>query len=117
MFQTIAAERRYPMNTNSLMVLGQPGRFSRTSTQVARRAPVSPMVMQHFTQLLSNLNQKVNAIAVNQERAITARQVSITPMAKPIESREVEVKRVKSSLPESQRDTKVNRSRLLDFFD
>ena len=105
------------MNTNSLMVLGQPGRFSRTSTQVARRAPASPMVLQHFTQLLSDLSQKVNAIAVNQERAITARQAPIAPMARPIESREVDVKRVKSSSTKKQGSTQVNRSKLLDFFD
>ena len=107
------------MGTNSLMVVGQPNMFGGTSTKVARRAPASPMVMQHFTQLLSDLSQKVNAIAVSQEKAITAsRQAPIVPMAKPIESRQVEVRRPKPSPPpQPQRNTQVNRSGLLDMFD
>jgi len=107
------------MGTNSLMVVGQPKRFGGTSTQVARRAPASPMVMQHFTQLLSDLSQKVNAIAVNQEKAITARQTPIAPMARPIESREVEIEPYEPPPPppQPQRNTQVQRSGLLDMFD
>ena len=112
------------MGTNSLMVVGQPKRFGGTSTQVARRAPASPMVMQHFTQLLGDLSQKVNAIAVNQERAIAAREdmedMFEEAMARPVVSREVEVRRPEPSPPpppQPQRNTQVNRSGLLDFFD
>ena len=110
------------MGTNSLMVVGQPKRFGGTSTQVARRAPVSPMVMQHFTQLLGDLSQKVNAIAVNQEKAIAAREDMIEEaeeaMARPVVSREVEVRRPEPSPPpQPQRNTQVNRSGLLDMFD
>ena len=106
------------MNTNNLMVIGQPGRFTRPQAgQVTRRAPASPMVLQHFTQLLSDLSQKVNAIAVNQEKAIASRQAPVTPMVKPVESTEVEVKPIQSSPPASQRRTKVNRSSLTEFFD
>ena len=107
------------MGTNSLMVVGQPNMFGGTSTKVARRAPASPMVMQHFTQLLSDLSQKVNAIAVSQEKAITARQAPIeVPMARPIESREVEIEPYEPPPPpQPQRNTQVNRSGLLDFFD
>ena len=106
------------MGTNSLMVVGQPKRFGGTSTQVARRAPASPMVMQHFTQLLGDLSQKVNAIAVNQEKAIAARQAPIVPMARPIESRQVEIEPYEPPPPpQPQRNTQVNRSGLLDMFD
>ena len=95
------------MGTNSLMVVGQPKRFGETSTPVARRAPASPMVLQHFTQLLSDLSQKVNAIAVNQEKA----------MVKPVESTAVEVRSIESSPPAVNRQTKVNRESFRDIFD
>ena len=106
------------MNSNSLMTIGQPGRFSRTSTHMSRRAPASPMVLQHFMQILGNLSNKVDALAVSQEKALIAKEDPVaTTLAKPVESREVQVNPVRSSFPEEERRTKVNRSSLLDFFD
>jgi|GEM_PF-5072358 len=106
------------MSTNSLMVIGRPGRFTREPAgQIKRRAPASPMVLQNFAQLLTDLSQKVNAIAVNQEKAMAARQSVTAPMAKPVESAEIEVEPVRSSPPDNQRRTKVNRSSTREFFD
>ena len=106
------------MGTNSLMAIGKPGRFGGTSTHLSRRAPASPMVLQHFMQILGNLSNKVDALAVSQEKALSARHApAITTMARPVESREVQIDPVQSSPPKEHRRTRVKRSLLLDIFD
>lgn len=97
------------------MAIGQPGRFAATQSHLARRAPASPMVLQHLMQGMANLAQKVDALAVSQEKAMSVRHAQA--IARPVESREVRVESAESSLPQSQRSTKVNRSSLLDIFD
>lgn len=107
------------MGANSLMAVNQPGSFTRGGTmQLARQAPASPMVLQQFMQLLANLNQKVDALAVRTAQVPQVMPTHIMPVkAKPVESTEVEVRPVKSSSPAGNRQTKVNRSELLDVFD
>jgi hypothetical protein len=106
------------MGANSLMAVKQPGSFTRGGTlQLARQAPASPMLLQQFMQLLANLNQKVDALAVRTAQVPQVMPNQIIPVkAKPIESTVVEVRPVESS-PSHSRQTKVNRSSLLDMFD
>ncbi len=107
------------MGTNSFMVVKPPGSFTlQATTQLARRAPASPMVLEQFMQMLADLNQKVDALAVRTAQVPQVMPANIVPVrAKPVESTEVELAPVKSSPPAGERQTKVSRSSLLDMFD
>ena len=108
------------MGVNSLMVVKQPGSFDGQRTaQVTRQASASPMVLQQFMQILANLSQKVDALALRSEQLPVARPAQIVPMrAKPVESTEVDLEDDLDDSPlQTQRDTRVNRNSLLDIFD
>lgn len=92
------------MNGNSLMVVGQPNRFTRQPTiQLARPNPASPMVLQRFMQLLADLNHKVDTLATRPPQVV---------QVKPVESRPVEVKP-----PAKAPEEKVDRKKMRNMFD
>ena len=95
------------MNGNSLMVVGQPNRFARQSVQVARPNPASPMVLQRFMQLLTDLNHKVDTLATRPPQVI---------QVKPVESRPVEVKPPAKSAAKAPEE-KVDRKEMRTMFD
>ena len=97
------ASEDFQMSTNSLMVVGQPGRFERAATQFVRPMPPSPMVLQRLMQTLSALNNKVDALAKRP--------------AQIVEVRPIEAKEVKADSPAQATQKKLDRKRLLDFFD
>ena len=91
------------------MVVNRPRRFERMSTtQLARPAPASPMVLQMLMQSIVQLNQKVDAIAVRSSQLPEVRAVESAP----IEAGQVEVKP-----PARTTRQEVDRKSLLDIFD
>lgn len=92
------------MSGNSLMVVGQPNRFARQTTQLARPNPASPMALQQLMQLVADLGHKVDsALAVRPPQVV---------QVKPVESRQVEVKP-----PTKAPEEKVDRKKMRNMFD
>ena len=92
------------MSGNSLMAVGQPNRFTRQSVQVARKNPVSPMVLRQLIQMVTELGHKVDsALATRPPQVVQVRQV---------EARPVEVKP-----PVKAPEEKVDRKKMRTMFD
>ena len=104
------------MGANSLMVIGQRGRLGGTSTPLTRQAPASPIVLKHLMQAIANLGQKVDALAVRDTQVpqVMPRHI-VSSKTIPVESTEIDYD--DSPPPTQQRNTRVRRSSLLEFFD
>ena len=96
-------------SSNNLMVVNRPRRFERIgTTQLARPAPASPMVLKMLMQSILQLNQKVDAIAVRRSQPLEVRAEESAP----IKARQVEI-----NPPARTIRQKVDRKGLLDIFD
>jgi len=89
------------------MVVGQPNRFARQTTQIARQKLASPLVLQKFMQLLADLNHKVDTLAARPPQVV---------QVKSVESRPVEVKPPAKSAAKAPEE-KVDRKKMRNMFD
>ena len=100
-------------------IIGQPQQFVRPAmAPLARRRPASPGVVQTLMESLVSLNEKVDALARTTQRSHeTEPTESLAIQARPVVSEEVQVRLHKSELPGENPGAKLNRRRLLEFFD
>jgi hypothetical protein len=81
-------------------------------TQLATRAPASPMALEGLLNLLAQLNEKVTALERRSDQQIVASPVDYVPVeAEPVEYTEP------APPPAAPRQLKVRRSQLLECFD
>ncbi|HEG43338.1 MAG TPA: hypothetical protein ENH94_04730 [Phycisphaerales bacterium] len=88
------------MNSNSLAIAGQTGRFTSQAMQIARPSPASPLVLQKFMQLLAELNHKVDTLSTRapqqvQVRHVESRQVDVESPAK-VPEKKFDLKKLKN---------------------
>ena len=88
------------MSGNSLMTIGQPNRFARQTTQIARPNRPSPRVLEWLMQLVAELD---SALAVRPAQPVQVKQV---------ESRQIDVKP-----PAKAPEEKVDRKKMRNMFD
>lgn len=92
------------MNSNNIVLAGKSSRFNTTAIgQSVVPVPPSPMVLQALMQRLTDLGQKVDALASRPQQVV--------------EVRPVEVKQVEVDKPAKATEQKVNRKTLLSIFD
>lgn len=87
-------------------------RFELPTTNALAVNPASPMVLQGLMQILADLNRKVDALATR-----PTQEVTISPaLPKPTSPVETESP-AEATTPAKTPKPRINRSRLLDFFD
>lgn len=100
-------------------IIGQPQQFVLPAmAPLARRRPASPGFVQTLMESLVSLNEKVDTLTRTAQRSQeTAPVESPRIRAKPVVSREVQVRPHSSESPAEDSAAKLNRRRLLEFFD
>ena len=100
------------MDADKITVVARPKRFEPPTTTTLAQNPASPMVLQGLMQILADLNRKVDALAARprQEVMVAPVQAKAEPPAT------VEVPEDTTALTKAPRG-RIDRSRLLDFFD
>ena len=107
------------MDQKSAIVLGQPRSFYRPAAgQLVRPAPTSPMVLQTLIGAIQALGQKVDDLAVTARQPVDLSAfVPTTTAVRQVKSRELEAEPADHAPPVPAPSIKVNRSKLLEFFD
>lgn len=101
------------MNSDKITVVARRSRFEPPTTNALAANPASPMVLQGLMQVLADLNRKVDALATRprQEVAVPAQPKAESPAA-------VEKPQDTTALTETPKPKlRINRARLLSFFD
>lgn len=83
-------------------------------TQLATRAPASPMLLEELLGQLAQLNAKITALEQRSTQPIVAQPTSYMM---PVQARPVEYTEPVPMPPAAPRQLKVRRSSLLDIFD
>lgn len=104
---------------NSLAPVNQSYQFPRNvQSPIARPTSASLIVLQTLIESITRLNQKVDALAIQNQRSIEHVPHLPEPVrVKPVQSREIEQTRTEQRHPQRKRHVRVNRSSLLDIFD
>ena len=101
------------MNNEKIAVVARRSRFEPPTTNALAANPTSPMVLQGVMQILAGLDRKLDALATRppQEAAVPAQPKAEAPV-------EVEKPEDTTALTETPKPKlRINRARLLSFFD
>jgi hypothetical protein len=101
------------MNNEKITVTARRTRFEPPTTNALASNPASPLVVQRFMQIVAGLDRKVDALAtrLRQEAAVPAQPRAETPA-------EAETPEDTTALTETPKPKlRINRARLLSFFD